>query len=134
MRKRFVAMAGLAIAIGIFVLIYRGPGRSIVRGNVGDGAAAMLAYALLSLGWRARIRTRAITAFAIACAVELGQTMWHAKSFAAELTIGSTFDPWDILAYAIGIAVAVLIDETAGPDACLGSDARTIAAGPRRNR
>jgi hypothetical protein len=108
-------MAAAAIAVGSIVLVYRGPGREIVRGNVGDGAATLLVYAILGMVWRAPIRARAIATFAFACAVELGQTLWHGKSLAAELTIGSTFDPWDVVAYAIGVAVAVMWEVPSEP-------------------
>ncbi|MEO8706973.1 MAG: DUF2809 domain-containing protein [Kofleriaceae bacterium] len=104
---QFAIMAAVALVIGALVLVYRGPGREIVRGHVGDVAAALLVYAALGFAWRARLRTRAIVTFAIACAIELGQTVWHARSLAGELLIGGTFDPWDLLAYAVGVAVAV---------------------------
>jgi hypothetical protein len=130
-RNRFLSMIVTAILIGAFVLIYRGPGREIVRGNVGDGAATLLVYAVIGLASHARIRTRAIAAFAFACAVELGQTVWHAKSFAGEMTIGSTFDPWDILAYALGVATAVAWELSPSRDAAKlrRAAARAPAAG-----
>lgn len=112
--KKFLAMIATAVAICAFVLIYRGPGREIVRGNVGDGAATLLVYGMLGL---AGIRRRAILAFGFACAIELGQTVWHAHSFAGELTLGSTFDPYDIVAYAIGVAAAMIWDASLSRDA-----------------
>jgi len=130
-RNRFLAMIAAALAVGAFVLIYRGPGREIVRGNVGDGAATLLVYALLGLAWHARIRTRALTTFAFACAIELGQTVWHAKSLAGELALGSTFDPWDVLAYAIGVAVAVMWERR---QAQRGSFAELLSGQYRGNR
>jgi hypothetical protein len=33
--------------------------------------------------------------------------LWNVRSALADLTIGNTFDPWDILMYAIGVAVCV---------------------------
>src|SRR5687768_10504960 len=98
--RMFAILAVAALAIGVFVLVYRGPGRAVIRGHVGDVAATMLVYAMLGVAlWRARPRVRAVAAFAIALAIELGQTVWEASSFAGELVMGSTFDPWDILAY-----------------------------------
>jgi len=65
-------------------------------------------YALLGLAVpRVRIAVRAIAAYAIATAIEVGQTMWQARSFAGELVIGTTFDWWDLVAYALGVAIAV---------------------------
>lgn len=110
-RKLFATMAITAVAIGATVLLYRGPARELVRGHVGDVAATLLVFALIGLVSRARITMRATVTFAIACAIELGQTMWHtiaAKSFSGELFLGTTFDWWDLVAYAIGVAVAVL--------------------------
>ena len=107
MKRRFLWLAAAALALGLAVLLYRGPGRGVIRGHVGDVAATMLVYAVLGLIWRARPAVRAVATLAIAAAVELGQTVWHGKGLAAELTVGSTFDGWDFVAYAIGVVVAV---------------------------
>jgi hypothetical protein len=108
MRKQFLAMGLAALAIGVLVLVYRGPGRELVRGHVGDVAATLLVYALIGLAIaRVRFWIRAAVTYAIACAIELGQTVWHATSFVGELVLGSMFDWWDLVAYAIGVAIAV---------------------------
>ena len=106
MKRRFVWLAIAALAIALAVLVYRGPGRAIVRGNVGDVAAAMFVYAMVAALLRRRAG-RAAATLAIAIAIELGQIVWHADSTAGELLIGSTFDPWDLVAYVIGVAIAV---------------------------
>jgi len=106
-KRWFIGLAAVAIAIGGFTLAYRGPGRALVRGHLGDVAATMLVYALLGLLVRARPAVRAAATFAIALAIETGQLVWHARSTAGALTIGSTFDWWDVLAYAIGVAIAI---------------------------
>ena len=96
-----------ALALGLAVILYRGPGRGVIRGHVGDVAAAMLVYALLGLAWRARMWVRAAATFGIALAIEVGQTVWSTSSLAGELLLGNTFDPWDVLAYAVGTALAL---------------------------
>jgi hypothetical protein len=106
-RRRSLVLAIVALAIGVLVVVYRGPGRALVRGHLGDVAATMLVHAVLGLAWRARLRTRALVTFAIASAVELGQIVWHASSTAGALVFGTTFDPWDLVAYAFGVAIAV---------------------------
>lgn len=103
----------VAIAIGAAVLVYRGPGRAIVRGHVGDVAAAMLVYAALGAVWRARMAVRAAAALAIATAVELGQLVWHVDSTAGDLVLGDTCDPWDLVAYVAGVAVALVWERIA---------------------
>jgi hypothetical protein len=107
MKPRFVWLGIAAIAIGLAVLAYRGPGREIVRGHVGDVAAAMLVYAMLGTMWRSRIAVRLLATLAIATAIELGQALWTVTSTAGELLVGNTCDPWDIVAYATGTAIAV---------------------------
>lgn len=107
MKRRFVWLAVAALVIGVAVLLYRGPGRSIIRGHVGDVAATMLVYALISLVSRARVAYRAAGTMVIATAIELGQVLWRFESSAGALLLGSTFDAWDLVAYAVGVCVAV---------------------------
>ena len=107
-RKRFVWLAGTAFVIGLAVLAYRGPGRAIVRGHVGDVAAAMFVYAVIGFALpRTRRMPRAIAAFGFATAIEIGQAFWHARSTLGALTIGDTCDAWDIVAYFVGVGVAL---------------------------
>ncbi len=108
MKRRFVELGLVAVVLGVLVLLYHGPGRGIVRGHVGDVAATMLVYALIGLASQARIAVRASVTMAFAVAIELGQTWWKIDSSAGSLLLGTTFDPWDLVAYAIGIAIAVV--------------------------
>ena len=111
MRKRFLSLGLAAIAIGALVLVYRGPGRAIVRGHVGDVAAAMLVYAAIGALWlRGHMLVRGACALGFATAIELGQSWWHAKSTAEHLLVGDTCDPWDIVAYGIGICIALVFE------------------------
>lgn len=103
-----------AVALGLLVLVYRGPGRAFVRGHVGDVAATMLVYALASLVQpRASIGMRALVSLAIATAIEVVQVWFHARSTVGHLVLGSTFDPIDLVAYAAGIGIAVVWDQRA---------------------
>lgn len=115
MKRRFVWLGIAALALGAATILYRGPGREIVRGHVGDIAATILVYAMLGLAWRAQLRTRALVAFGIAFAIEVGQLVWHATSTAGELVLGSTFDWWDVAAYAVGVVIAVCIERAEPP-------------------
>ena len=113
MKRWFLWLGAAAIAIGVLVLVYRGPGRAIVRGHVGDVAAAMLVYAALAAFSSTRMRVRALVTFGIAAAIEIGQAFWHSTSTLGALTIGDTCDPWDIFAYAIGVGVALVWERIA---------------------
>lgn len=110
MKRRLCGLALAALAIGVFALVYRGPGRVLVRGHAGDVAATMLVFAILGLAWRVRPAVRAVATMAIATAIELGQTVWQARSFAGELLVGGTFDAIDFIAYAIGLAIALAVE------------------------
>jgi hypothetical protein len=108
MKRRLLWLAAAAIAIGVAVLLYRGPGRGVIRGHVGDVAATMLVHAALGLIWRARPAVRAAATLAIAALVECGQMVWRDQGLVGQLTIGGTFDGWDFVAYGAGVAIAVL--------------------------
>ncbi|MEZ4360574.1 MAG: DUF2809 domain-containing protein [Kofleriaceae bacterium] len=115
--RRFVVLAGAALAIGGWVLYYHGPGRAFVRGHVGDVAATMLVYAILGLlqhvvasaplgtAWR-----RLLVTLAIAAGIEGGQLFWTGTGLAGELLVGGSFDGWDFAAYALGALLAVAYD------------------------
>ncbi len=101
-------LGALAIAIGGVVLVYRGPGQPFVRGHVGDVAATMLVFAMVSLAVaKASLGVRALVTMAIATSIEVAQVWWHARSTAGHLVFGSTFDPIDLGAYVVGVGVAI---------------------------
>lgn len=106
-KRRFLWLGFAALAVGVAVLVYRGPGRSLIRGHVGDVAATMLVYAVVGFLSSARIAWRAAATMAIATAIELGQLVWRLESQAGELLLGTTFDGWDLVAYVAGICVAI---------------------------
>lgn len=68
------------------------------------------------MAWRARAAIRAGAAFAVAAAIELGQTMWRGEGLAGEIILGSTFDGWDFVAYALGVVSAVAWERCGGWD------------------
>ncbi|MFN0248039.1 MAG: DUF2809 domain-containing protein [Kofleriaceae bacterium] len=116
--RGYALLGAGAIAFGGIVLLYRGPGQPFVRGHVGDVAATMLVFAIVSLvwmrirAWRARagadLGGRALVTMAIATAIEVAQVWFHATSTAGHLVLGSTFDWIDLVAYAVGVGIAVV--------------------------
>lgn len=107
MKRRFLTLGVAALLLGLAVVLHRGPGRALVRGHVGDVAATMLVYAVLGLVLRTSWPVRAGLTLAIATAIELGQTLWDPASPTVAFAAGTTFDPLDLLAYALGVVVAV---------------------------
>jgi hypothetical protein len=110
--QRGVIAASGALALGLLVLVYRGPGFRITRGHGGDVAIVALLFFGLGVVTRWRREARATLVAVIAVGTELAQLarLPVERSLLTELTIGSTFDPWDLLAYALGLVLAVQLD------------------------
>lgn len=115
--RRYAPLGLAAVAIGVAVLVYRGPGRPFIRGHVGDVAATMVVYAFLGVVVGAMRRGRfpapawlAAGAMAIATALEVNQKVWTGTGAAGELFVGSSFDAWDFAAYALGTMLAIAYD------------------------
>lgn len=104
MKRRDVVLAAAAVAIGAFALAYHGPGRWLIRGHVGDAAATMFVFAVTGLT-RWRVRTRAVATLSLALGVELLQAVWHGGG----VVVGTVADPWDLVAYAVGVVVGIMV-------------------------
>ena len=111
-RRRLAIAIAACFAVGAFVLRYRGPGRAIVRGHLGDVAIVALLYFALALWTPRRRALRAASVGALAAGTELAQLVLPPmrRSLAIDLTVGRTFDPVDLAAYALGLALAVVIE------------------------
>ncbi|MFI7537287.1 DUF2809 domain-containing protein [Streptosporangium sp. NPDC049376] len=107
MRRTMVLLGGVALAVGAFVLLYRGPGQSFVRGYVSDVSATMLVYAFLGLLWRTTAARRALATAAIAATVEFYQVVGTTPPGVGGVLVGAFPDPWDLVAYAIGVVAAL---------------------------
>lgn len=133
--RRYAPLGLAAVAIGAAVLVYRGPGRPFIRGHVGDVAATMLVYAFLGVVLGAARRGRftapawlAVSAMAIATALEVNQKMWTGTGAAGELFVGSSFDAWDFAAYAAGTVIAIAYDVVMARKAGAATAAAAAAA------
>jgi hypothetical protein len=110
-RSLFRPRATVAVTLGgaAFVLAYRGPGRALIRGLGGDLLVVIFLVACLaSIPWgSATRRVAAIAVFAVVteCSQLLG-LVGPESPMVAHLLFGSTFDPYDLAAYAAGLAVA----------------------------
>lgn len=122
---RYLLPCALSLAGGLFVLAYsrpgwRGPGWRPLRAHGGDVFIVMLLYflsRLLGLFPRLRPPQRAAVVLGLAAAVELFQAAGllsargpGAGALLVQLTVGATFDPWDLLAYLVGTGLALSID------------------------
>ena len=85
-----------------------------MRGHVGDVAATALVYALVAGLGVGRVGS-ALVAMAVAVAIELGQIVVGGAQVGAAraLVLGAHADPYDLLAYGVGVAVALAWDRSA---------------------
>lgn len=109
MRQKYIFSALTCLLAGLVIFVYRGPGWVVLRYYVGDVVAVAFLYFGLSALWQGPVLARlgAITAFALG--IELAQLLKLTpkdNSLVTEIIFGSSFDPIDFLAYAIGLIAA----------------------------
>jgi hypothetical protein len=116
-RLRYGIIAILTAAVGMAVHLHAGWLPHAIHDMLGDALWAATVYWMVSVAVpRARRRWRLIAALGICIVVELSQ-LWHPQwldsvrdTLAGHLLLGSDFDPRDLLAYAIGVLAAVMVD------------------------
>lgn len=108
------ALAALLVfLLGLGVIVYRGPGRSFVRGHLGDVLVVAFLFFLAGALTRASARARLVAVLGLALALELLQALRGAGrdvSTAEALSLGATADPLDLLAYGLGLSLAWLVE------------------------
>ena len=118
-RAAFLALACATIAVGLVVHLRGTALGPVVRDALGDAL-----WAMMIAGWagvlapRARIAVRSTAAYAVCAGVEVSQ-LYHAPALDAvrattvgHLVIGSGFDPRDLAAYGVGVALVALFEST----------------------
>jgi hypothetical protein len=78
---------------------------------MGDVAIIVFLVAALGVCWPRHTTARLVAVVALAVAAELFQT-WHHVRGAAGVALGTTFDPYDLVAYAAGAALAWYLSRT----------------------
>lgn len=116
----YLGLACLTIVLGL--LLHRGviPFGANAKDVLGDALwAAMMVWWISAVVPEARLVARGSVAFGLCVAVELSQLL-HTPALDAvrqttfgRLVLGSGFDARDLLAYAIGVVVAVLLERVA---------------------
>lgn len=114
MRRRDAAfIIVICTALGAVVLAWDGPGRWLIRGALGDVIAVIWLAFLIQFAVRRWSTLRcAMLAGGVAVALEtiqgLGWVPAHAPRW-IRVVLGATFDPFDLVAYALGAIVAVAV-------------------------
>lgn len=117
----YVVFAVATIAAGLIVHHHGTILNPTVRDILGDALwATMIVWWVSAIAPRTPLANRAAIAYAICAAVELSQRV-HTPTLDAirnvtlgKLILGSGFDPRDFAAYALGVAVAIVIELVAG--------------------
>jgi hypothetical protein len=120
-RIAFFVLACLTIAVGLTVHLRGAALGPVARVVLGDALwAMMIAWWVGVLAPRARLAVRSVASYAVCAGVEVSQ-LYHAPALDAaratmvgHLVLGSGFDPRDLAAYGAGVALAALIESTAG--------------------
>ncbi|MBX2829544.1 MAG: DUF2809 domain-containing protein [Flavobacteriaceae bacterium] len=106
----FILLLVTEIAIAIFHF------HRFIRGFVGDVLVIPLLYALLrTLTKTSMIRALLLTLL-IAVLVEIAQgfSLWESLGIQSKILqtlLGSTFDPWDLIAYLLGAFVILIFEK-----------------------
>ncbi len=112
--RRFVYL-GATLFGAVFVLMYRGPYWPFVRGYLGDWLIVQFIYLIgrffISHRWRYYLAAGVLLVGALVEVIQLFGTSLIPHTFAAEMTIGSTFDPLDVAAYLLGLATVLVVDQ-----------------------
>ncbi|HEV7994083.1 MAG TPA: DUF2809 domain-containing protein [Gemmatimonadaceae bacterium] len=119
-RASYLALVGITIAAGLMVHRNGHVLGAATQDVVGDALwAMMIVWAVGALAPTARLVVRGASALAICWLVELSQ-LYHTpgldavrRTLAGRLVLGSGFDPRDLVAYAGGVLVAMLLEHLA---------------------
>jgi hypothetical protein len=112
--RRRILYLGATLVGAVFVLIYRGLLWPFVRSYGGDWLIVQFIYLIARfwVGYRWRYRL-AVSIFLLGILVEFIQFFGAGlipRTFVMEVTIGSTFDPLDIVAYILGLATVLAVE------------------------
>jgi hypothetical protein len=112
--RTFYAIAALlSFMLCMSVLFYSGPFHQFIRNSIGDMLAVVFLYFLLGIVRPGSLLLRAVVTGVIACTIESVQLTGiipHDAPTFVLLLFGSHFDPWDILAYFVGLVIAVAVE------------------------
>jgi hypothetical protein len=118
-RVTYLAAALTTIAVGLLVHLRGTSLGPVARDVLGDALwAAMIAWWAGALAPDMRLAARSAGAYSVCAVVELSQ-LYHAPALdviratrVGHLVLGSGFDARDLVAYALGVAGAALLEAT----------------------
>ena len=104
----------LPFCLGASTLVYQGYGQRWWRAHAGDALVVAFLVGLLGLVPAWSLRRRLGIVAVVSAGLELGQLGADAsgRSAGAALLLGSHFDPLDFAYYAVGLGLAVVLEES----------------------
>ena len=116
-RAAFLALACATIVVGLVVHLHGTALGPVMRDVAGDALwAMMIAWWIGAFAPRTRLAVRSTAAYLVCAAVEFSQ-LYHTPMLDAvrattmgHLVLGSGFDPRDLVAYGVGVALAALFE------------------------
>lgn len=112
-RKSIGLIVGISIVVGFLHFIigpdYHGPFRAFTTGYLIDILLPMNVYLLGQISLRKHLSAKTSRVLAALGTLLLGVVVEWMQYLGIHL-LGSTYDPWDIAMYAIGIGIGMAID------------------------
>ncbi|RYE94585.1 MAG: DUF2809 domain-containing protein [Myxococcales bacterium] len=111
-RRRLALIVAVTLLGAAVVLLYRGPLWRPLRAHGGDLLVPPFLFAALGLVTPWSRRTRVALTAALTVGTELVQALALPlpPGLLIDLLLGRTFDPLDLLAYAVGLLAAVALE------------------------
>ena len=105
----FISILAMEIAIAVFHF------HPFIRGFVGDVLIVPMLYVFLRAFFPLSKTSAALIAWIFACTIEFIQWLEITEKLdirgrLIDLTLGNTFDPWDLLAYSLGYVLILLTE------------------------
>ncbi len=99
----------------VFVLLYRGPFWPFIRGHMGDWLVVQFIYLIgrfwITDRWRFYWAGAVLLLGVLVEIVKFFAAGSIPSTFFAEITIGSVFDPLDMIAFALGVVTVLAVEQ-----------------------
>jgi hypothetical protein len=118
-RSRRSLYIGVTLIGAVFVLVYRGPFWPFIRGYMGDWLIVQTIYLIARFWvgdrWRYYLAGGVLLLGVFVEIIKFLSAGSIPHTFVAEMTIGSTFDPSNIIAYVLGVATVLIVERIQTP-------------------
>ena len=121
--RQVLALGCTGCAVALLFGAERWPGHTIIRGYGGDLAVMLMLVGGLGVVSKMALARRVALALSAAVCVEVMPMVFVGSectepeglfASAARLALGCHYDPWDLVAYALGGIVALVLELSAG--------------------